>query len=151
MSILNSILAAGMKALFSGATSIAQKLIYLKLYSQIAGSAAAQSLAASDSTIGAYAASIVNGLNATSVDAALKAALDVSGITEDQAVSIAQTSIEGLVEKALTATGVNSVVLSLIESIAEPEIQNLLRAEYEKLEGTGNGASTTTNTAAAAA
>jgi hypothetical protein len=119
--------------LYKAMTSLTSKLLFLKLYSQAFGSDAAEQLAASDSTISAYASTIIAGLNSDSFENAIKAALEVSGLTEDEAVQKAESAIETAVEAVGAKIGLDSTIEALIVAIAEPEIEAKLREEYEAL------------------
>jgi len=125
-------------------TTLTSKLIFLKIYSQAFGSEAAEELAASDPTISAYARTIVAGLNSDSFETAIIAALEVEGITEDDAVAKAENAIETAIEAIGQKVGLNSTIEALIIAIAEPEIEAKLRAEYEALTAVKSAVATST-------
>jgi hypothetical protein len=132
-STLSAVGKAIAQLLYKTMTNLTSKLLFLKLYSQAFGSEAAEELAASDSTISAYASTIISGLNSDSFESAIKTALEVSGITEDQAVEKAESAIETAVEAVGAKIGLDSTIEALIVAIAEPEIEAKLREEYEEL------------------
>jgi hypothetical protein len=140
MSLITNVIGAALAALLSTSNTITAKLLILKVYSQVCGSAAAKALAAADPTISAYASSIIDALNATSFDSALQTALQASGVTEDEAVSAAESEIESLAGQAMTAAGINATIQTLIIAIEEPVIQAKLQQEYEKLTASSQAA-----------
>jgi D-alanyl-D-alanine carboxypeptidase len=135
MSILSQALVPVFEAILATETNIATKLATVKVASQLLGSSQAKTIAASDPTISAYAAQIVDGLNGNIITA-VTAAEGVYGASTGQVISTAVTAIEAQATALLEKAGVNASVADLLVLLEDSTITAEVTSDLNKLSGT---------------
>ena len=135
MSILSQSLVPVFEAILATETNIATKLTTVKVASQVLGSGPAKTIAASDSTISAYAAQIVDGLNG-SLATAVTTAEGVYGTSTTQVISTAVAAIEAQATTLLEKAGVNASISELLVLLEDSTITAEITAEVNKLSST---------------
>jgi hypothetical protein len=135
MSILSQSLVPVFEAILATETNIATKLTTVKVASQVLGSGPAKTIAASDSTISAYAAQIVDGLNGN-LATAVTTAEGVYGTSTTQVISTAVAIIEAQATTLLEKAGVNASISELLVLLEDSTITAEITAEVNKLSST---------------